>query len=232
MTIPKNSITPPAASTAASATSNASSSAASPPATTTPRGNSVTRTTLWLVAAVSVITAIAYATGTNQIDAIRMTLRTTARMSLGLFLLAFTAAALAQLFPSGATQWLRRHRRSLGLGFAASHSWHLLAIISLAKLHPATFAALTNPVTIISGSITYALIFAMAATSFDVTARAIGPRAWRWLHTIGAWFIWVSFLIAEGKRIPGNPFYALPFALVLIAVALKFAARQKAKVAT
>ena len=23
----------------------------------------------------------------------------------------------------------------------------------------------------------------MAATSFDVTARAIGPRAWRWLHT-------------------------------------------------
>lgn len=207
MTTPQHSITPPAA------------------------GNSVTRTTLWLVFAVSAITVIAYAMGANQLEAIRMTLRTTARMSLGLFLLAFTAAALAQLFPSDATQWLRRHRRSFGLAFAASHSWHLLAIISLAKLHPATFAALTNPGTIISGSITYALIFAMAATSFDATVRAIGPRGWRWLHTIGAWFIWVSFLIAEGKRIPGNTGYALPVVLLLAAVALKIAARQKAKVA-
>ena len=63
MTTPKHSITPPAASTAAAATSDAGSSAASAPAAITPRGNSVTRTTLWLVAAVSVITAIAYATG-------------------------------------------------------------------------------------------------------------------------------------------------------------------------
>ncbi len=57
----------------------------------------------------------------------------------------------------------------------------------------------------------------MAATSFNRTARAIGPRAWRILHTSGGYYLWFQFMISFGKRIPAMPSYAW-FLLPLLAV--------------
>ena len=42
---------------------------------------------------------------------VRVVIRATARISVALFLMAFTAASLNALFPSTATRWLRRPRR-------------------------------------------------------------------------------------------------------------------------
>lgn len=112
-----------------------------------------------------------------EVEGVRMAIRFTARSSLTLFCLAFSASALARLWPNGWTRWQRRNRRYLGLSFAASHAIHAAAIIAFANMDPAGFAAATSPASYIFGGIGYAVIMAMSATSFDRIAALIGPRA-------------------------------------------------------
>lgn len=152
------------------------------------------------------------------IDGIRLAIRATARSSLVLFALAFTANALAELAPSEATRWQRRNRRYLGVSFAVSHFIHLGAIVALAMLDRTLFWTLTNVMTIVLAGTAYLFIAAMTATSFDRTAAWLGPRKWRLLHLIGGWYIWVSFAIAVGKRVPLDSLY-WPMAVLVIAIA-------------
>ena len=111
-----------------------------------------------------------------EVDGVRMVIRFTARTSLLLFCLAFSAAALARLWPNGGTRWLRRNRRYLGVTFAASHAIHPFAIACFAVMDPAAYAAATSISSYIFGGIGYAFIIAMTATSFDRTA-ALMARA-------------------------------------------------------
>src|SRR6476619_8232272 len=78
-----------------------------------------------------------------EVDGVRMVIRFTARSSLLLFCLAFSAAALARLWPNAWTRWQRRNRRYLGLSFAASHAIHAGAIVAFAKMDPAGFVEAT-----------------------------------------------------------------------------------------
>ena len=114
------------------------------------------------------------------------------------------------LLPTPFTAWQLRNRRYLGLSFAASHLIHAAAIVLLLRWDAALFWTLTNAVNIGTGGLAYAVILAMAATSFDRTAAWLGPRRWRVLHRLGVWYIWVSFLVAFGKRIPENGAYWVP----------------------
>src|ERR1700732_1022368 len=114
-----------------------------------------------------------------EVEGVRMVVRFTARTSLMFFCLAFSAAALARLWPNAWTRWQRRNRRYLGVTFAASHGIHAIAIACFAVMAPAGYAAMTSATPYIFGGISYALIIAMTATSFDRTAMIIGPRAWR-----------------------------------------------------
>jgi methionine sulfoxide reductase heme-binding subunit len=152
-----------------------------------------------------------------EVEGVRMVIRFTARTSLLFFCLAFSAAALARLWPNAWTRWQRRNRRQLGVTFAASHALHALAIIAFARMDPAGFAATTNLASYVFGSLGYAIIIAMTATSFDRAAAAIGPRAWRMLHLVGGYYLWAQFVIAFGKRIPAMPLYGL-FLIPLFAV--------------
>jgi hypothetical protein len=150
-------------------------------------------------------------------EGIRLVIRATARTSLMLFVLAFTASAMAELLPSEATRWQRRNRRYLGVSFAVSHLIHLSAIVSLASIDQALFWKLTNVNTIVLAGTAYVFIAAMAATSFDRTAAWLGPRKWRLLHLLGGWYIWISFAVAVGKRVPIDRFYWPMAALILAA---------------
>jgi len=152
-----------------------------------------------------------------EVDGVRMVIRFTARTSLLLFCLAFSAAALARLWPNASTRWLRRNRRYLGVSFAASHAIHLGAIAAYAVMDPAGYAAATSTASYIFGGLGYAFILAMTATSFDRTAAAIGASAWRRLHLIGGYYLLFQFMVSFGKRIPDTPLYAL-FLLPLVAV--------------
>jgi DMSO/TMAO reductase YedYZ heme-binding membrane subunit len=84
-------------------------------------------------------------------------------------------------------------------------------------MDPISYAAATSIASYIFGGIGYAFIVAMAATSFDRTAAAIGPRAWRRLHLVGGYYLLFQFMVSFGKRIPDMPLYAL-FLIPLIAV--------------
>src|SRR6202012_4998054 len=119
----------------------------------------------FLLAAVlaTLCTAIA---GVHQFDAdgIRMVIRFTARTSLLFFCLAFSAAAIAHLWPNGWTRWQRRNRRQLGVTFAASHGLHAIAIVAFAAMDPIGFAKATSLASYAFGGIGYAFIVAMTAT--------------------------------------------------------------------
>jgi DMSO/TMAO reductase YedYZ heme-binding membrane subunit len=164
-----------------------------------------------------------------EVEGVRMVVRYTARTSLLFFCLAFSASALHRLWPTPYTRWQLRNRRYLGLSFAVSHLIHLIAITGFAVMAPLLFAQATSPASFIFGGIGYAVIIAMAATSFDRTAHAVGPRAWRIVHTSGAYYLWFQFMISFGKRIPEMPNYAWFLLPLLVAMAMRGVAAVQAR---
>jgi sulfoxide reductase heme-binding subunit YedZ len=180
-----------------------------------------------LIAATATVAAGA---GNFESEGARAAIRATARTSFVLFCLAYGAAALVRFWPNQVTSWIRRNRRYLGVSFAASHGIHALAIASLALLAPAEFRHEARLSMLIPGGIGYLFILAMAATSFDRTATAIGPRAWRLLHGFGGFYIWVGFLNGFGSRAIAHPSYWGFVAVLLAVMALRLAALRQPKV--
>ncbi|MBR0686428.1 hypothetical protein JQ594_10920 [Bradyrhizobium manausense] len=169
-----------------------------------------------------------------EVEGVRMVIRFTARSSLLLFCLAFSAAALARLWPNAWTRWQRRNRRYLGLSFAVSHAIHAVAIVAFARMDPAGFMQATSPASYIFGGIGYAAIIAMSATSFDRTAALVGPRAWRTLHLVGGYYLWFQFMVSFGKRVPAMPLYAaflIPLLAVMMLRMIAMAARPHQRIA-
>jgi sulfoxide reductase heme-binding subunit YedZ len=152
---------------------------------------------------------------------IRQLIRVTARSSFALFLLAFTASAAVRRWPGEVTRWQLANRRQIGLGFAVSHTIHAAAIAGFAWIDPVAFHAATGPGNFVTGGLAYVFIVLMAVTSFDGAVRWLGARRWRLLHLAGLHFLWISFLITFGKRIPMSVGYVLPVAVLLAAMALR-----------
>src|SRR5262245_41716932 len=101
-------------------------------------------------AVVAGICAAIMTTPDAGIDQIRAVIRGTAFTSSLPFLAAFTASSVQRLWPSPAGRWLMTNRRYLGLSVAASHLWHLLAILTLVAWSP-TFRTAVQPLTIAFG---------------------------------------------------------------------------------
>lgn len=160
----------------------------------------------------------------DVVASVRGVIRSTARSSLILFLGAFTAAALWRFVPNAFTKWLRRERRYIGVSFAVSHTYHLGVIFALGAIAPAELGALANAITWIFGGLAYVFIFAMTATSFDRTAQWIGPKAWRILHTVGIYYVWLIFANSYIGRAIQMPAYATPAILLVAALGLRVAA--------
>ncbi|MFY7779316.1 MAG: ferric reductase-like transmembrane domain-containing protein [Elstera sp.] len=174
--------------------------------------------------ALGVGSVAALALAPNLTEALRWIIRGTARSSFALFLLAFIAAPLQTLWPSGAFTGLVRLRRWFGLSFALSHGVHAVAIYGLARHDPALFWTLTNFGSVISGGSAYGFILLMVLTSFDGAARWRNGGPWRWLHRIGLWYLLISFAVAFGKRIPVDPAYGVALALIAVAIGLRIGA--------
>lgn len=169
--------------------------------------------------------AVAIAITPDAGDAAARTVRLTARTSVALFLAAFTASALFRLWPNAWTRWQRGNRRYLGVSFAVSHGVHLAAILWLQQVRPVEFAQEVSTITWIGGGLAYLFIAAMTATSFDRTAQMIGPNAWKILHTVGAYYIWLIFANSYIGRALAMPEYIPAAALVVLALGLRIAAR-------
>ncbi|WP_421863534.1 hypothetical protein [Parvibaculum sp.] len=155
--------------------------------------------------------------------------RYTARVAFLIFIIVFASGALAALFPSPATRWLRRNRRYTGLSFALAHFLHLIAIIALF----ATIGETPGLVTLLGGGLAYVFIAAMAATSNDWSVRKLGPRNWRRLHLAGLYYVWAIFMNSYIGRLMGDTppepkwIFALTAALGFTGLALRIAAWAK-----
>ena len=181
----------------------------------------------WLfLAVIAVTSAIAIASfaqwGTGS-DGILHITRYTARFAFLIFIVVFAAGALAQLFPSNATRWLKRNRRYLGLSFALAHFIHLGALTS----YFAVIGEMPDTVTLIGGGGAYLLIAAMALTSNDWSIKTLGPKIWRRLHLTGIAYVWLIFMNSYIGRLvseaPPEPrlIFAVTAGLGLLALGLR-----------
>jgi methionine sulfoxide reductase heme-binding subunit len=153
---------------------------------------------------------------------VRAVIRITAFTSAVMFLLAFTASALHRRRPGGTSRWLLANRRYLGLSVAASHFWHLLAILALVSWSP-SFRAGLQPTTIVFGGAGFVLLGLMAATSNDASQRALG-RTWGRLHTVGVHVLWLDFTFTYGGTAARSTFHAVMTLAFAGALALRAAA--------
>jgi sulfoxide reductase heme-binding subunit YedZ len=180
----------------------------------------------WLIAAaLAAMSATMVALHPGE-EGARLVIRATARSSLLLFALAFSASALRRLWPGAFTQWLLRNRRYLGVSFAASHAIHLAAIVAFARIDPAEFGQISPLANRIVAGLAYVFIFAMAATSFDRMVAWLGARRWKLLHVVGAHYVWLIFLLSFAKRVPQGAGYALGAAALLAVMGLRLWAHR------
>lgn len=150
--------------------------------------------------------------------------RWTARFSFFWFITAWSASALAKLWPGGWRTVLLRRRRAVGLGFAAAHFVHLGALLVAVLV----FASPRSATTIYGGGAGYVFVALMALTSNDWSVRTLGPRNWKLLHTIGGVVIAAIFFVSYLNRLEDKPWLAIPtLSLLGGAVLLRFAAWMK-----
>lgn len=146
---------------------------------------------------------LGFALGGSLAEQANLAARWTARVALPFFLVAFTARAVALRWPSPPTRALLRRRRQWGLGFALAHLVHLAVLwfnIVVAAPEPLRQTLAESVANNVPGGVLFLFIIAMAATSNDRAARALG-KWWGRLHTLGGYAIWAAFTLAYSKRI-------------------------------
>ena len=159
--------------------------------------------------------------GTDEAG-VRFVVRASARASFLIFVLVYLARPLRQLWPNAATRWMLRNRRYLGVSFGVAHFLHLFDIACLKLLLGDAFQR--DWVAIVVGGASYVLLAAMMLTSFDRTARWLGPRRWKWLHRAGLYWLWFIFMQSYTGRAVQMPEFIPLAAAVWGALGLRIAA--------
>lgn len=156
-------------------------------------------------------------------SALRIALHVTARITFLFFVCAFTGNALRDLTPARFSLWLSRNRDWFLVAMAASHTFHLAAIIAFfqvvgwSKLHL---------VTLLGGGSVYLLIYALVAAAIRRLRRdghgflAGSPR----LEAAALYLIWLIFALAFVPRIvSGWPVYSILAVAALAALVIRIA---------
>jgi DMSO/TMAO reductase YedYZ heme-binding membrane subunit len=130
------------------------------------------------------------AAGTGS-DGVRMLIRATARSSALLFLVAYLARPLRQLWRTDATGFVVKNRRYFGVSMAVSHLIHGIAIVWLFGTFRGAYE--TDAITVAGGGLGFLFIAAMAATSSDAAFQKLGRARWQLLHRSGIWYLWFVF---------------------------------------
>jgi hypothetical protein len=179
------------------------------------------------VALVLMSSLVLAAAGTGE-DGVRMLIRATARSSAVLFLIAFLARPLRQLWRNDATAFAIKNRRYFGVSMAVSHGIHGIAIVWLFTSFPAAYQ--TDATTLVGGGLGFLFIAAMAATSSDAAFKALGRARWTLLHRTGIWYVWLifafTFLPKEGGA-SWDPLHTLAVAAFVAAPLVRTAAWAK-----
>lgn len=150
-------------------------------------------------------------------EGVRMAIRATARTTVAVFVLVFCTSPMRRRFKWDATAWLLRNRRYLGLSVAVSHGYHLAFILALYTMGAGDD---TSIATVFGGSFGFLLLFLMVATSNDASQRRLG-RAWRRLHLLGIYTVWIIFAVSYFPAAPSQPIAAVVSVALLAAMVLR-----------
>jgi hypothetical protein len=153
---------------------------------------------------------------------LRIALHLTARITFAFFVCAFTGNALRDLAPARFSLWLSRNRDWFLVTMAASHTFHLAAIIAFfqvvgwSKLHL---------VTLLGGGLVYLLIYALAAAAIRRLRDGHGFLAGSLrLEAAALYLIWLIFALAFVPRIvSGWPVYSILAVAALAALVIRIA---------
>ena len=167
------------------------------------------------MASIGVGVANAIWQGGWTIDGVGAASRITARLAFLLFILAWTAQAMAKRWPGGWRAALLRRRRALGLAFAGVHGVHLVAL----SIGMFVFGRDSSLISVIGGGFAYVIIAFMALTSHNSMVHWMGPARWRAFHSAGGWVVAGVFAFTYAGRIGSRPDLAF-FGLGVLALAL------------
>lgn len=132
------------------------------------------------------------------------------------FLITFAVGPANKIFNDTFTLKLLRHRRYFGLGFAVTHSFHLLALTY--------FFVVTNEspemLSIVGGGLGYVVMYMMALTSNSQMIKKLGSKRWKMLHSSGMHYFALIFLVTFTLRFieeSFGPIYGI-YVLLLVSV--------------
>jgi hypothetical protein len=94
---------------------------------------------------------------------------------------------------------------------AISHGFHAVAIAGVAVLTSENMVR-NN----LDANLGYVFILLMTITSFQRPAALIGKRGWKILHTVGIYYLWLSFTVAFAGRLGESSLFYAPWVIVLI----------------
>ncbi len=150
----------------------------------------------------------------NTDEQIRFTMRESAYFAFALYVVVLVARPLQQLLRKDWTAQLLRNRRLIGVSFAAAMTAHLGLIIYRFRTQPELEFS-PDPF----GMFAYAVFYLMLITSFDAPKKALGPRAWKFLHRLGLLIAAVIFAVPRPFETVTEPEYlryGIPFTIAVL----------------
>ncbi|MEZ4332773.1 MAG: hypothetical protein R3F35_13510 [Myxococcota bacterium] len=188
--------------------------------------NRPARAVAWTLAVSLVVLAATLALNGTGALGWRLATRRTAQVAYPLFLIAFTASALARLLPSATTRAIAARRRALGLAFATAQFVHGAAILAFVRVEG---RGLDPDGSFWGGALGFALVAAMAATSNDGSVRRLGLRGWRALHRAGMAWLFVIYAVTYAGRVAADPTWWPGLVLLVAALAIRLAATLQSR---
>ena len=157
--------------------------------------------------------------GFNE-PALRINIRWSARFAAFYFSFAFMASSLQYFMKGRFSFWLLSNRKFVGISYAIVHLIHLSFLVLLQLVfHPVfEMAELTS---LLGGGIAYFFTMVMLITSFGRFKTLLTPTTWKWIHTIGSYWIWSIFMISYLKRVDTEISYLPMILLVGLAFVLR-----------
>jgi hypothetical protein len=158
---------------------------------------------------------------------IRVTIRTTARISFVLFLCAFLGNALYRFVPAAATRWLKANKDVFTLCFAGSHTVHLAFILALvAALGREHLLNELGWIVVFAFVTGFLFIYAMAAEVLFHHPTFLSSR----FETLAHYYLMILFVVGFTLSGITRPLFYTPFILVAVtAIGLRIAAAVRSR---
>jgi len=155
-------------------------------------------------------------------DCLRIFIAGTAKLAALFFSLAFIATALHYFIKADWTAALLKYRPQLGLSFMVFHTAHLIFLgILQFEFHPVFDLAARKA--LMGGGLAYIFMYMMALTTFPYFKNKISQQAWKRLHLVGGWWIWLIFFRSYFKAAIGRNEEYIMFAVLSLVLLLRLA---------